>query len=167
MNTSFTRLPLVNTYGAFGSVERQRHELIIEGTTDETVGPETRWRAYEFKCKPGDPDRRPCFMSPYHYRLDWLMWFAAMGSPREYPWAVHLVWKLLGADPKVLALLAADPFGGQPPRFIRVDRYRYELAPAGAPGWWRRTRDGDWLPPTSRETPGLRDFLGGQHLLTE
>jgi hypothetical protein len=165
MNTSFTRLPLVNTYGAFGSVGRERHELIIEGTTDDTIGPDTRWVAYEFKCKPGDPDRRPCFMSPYHYRLDWLMWFAVMGPPREAPWAVHLVWKLLGADTNVLGLLAGDPFGGRPPRFIRVERYRYEFAPRGAPGWWRRTLDGEWLPPVSRDSEGLRDFLTGQHLL--
>ena len=25
----------------------------------------------------GQVDRRPCLISPYHYRLDWLMWFAA------------------------------------------------------------------------------------------
>ena len=98
---------------------------MFEGTTDETITPETRWLPYAFKCQPGDPARRPCWMSPYHYRLDWLLWFAAMGSPRDYPWAVHLVWKLLDADPAALGLLADDPFHGVPPRYVRVELYRY------------------------------------------
>src|SRR5206468_4609973 len=50
MNTSFNRLELVNTYGAFGSVGRLRPEIVFEGTSDETITAETRWREYEFKC---------------------------------------------------------------------------------------------------------------------
>jgi hypothetical protein len=159
MNTSFTRLPIVNTYGAFGSVGRVRAQLVFEGTMDETITPETRWSAYAFKCQPGDPARRPCWMSPYHYRLDWLLWFAAMGSPRDYPWAVHLVWQLLSADPGALGLLADDPFHGRPPRHIRVDLYRYTLTPLGEKVWWRRTRLGEWLPPLERDNAELRDYL--------
>jgi hypothetical protein len=159
MNTSFTSLPLVNTYGAFGSVGRERLQLVFEGTRDEVVTPATRWMAYQFKCQPGDPARRPCWMSPYHYRLDWLLWFAAMGTPDEYPWVVHLIWQLLQGDRGALGLLAGDPFGGTPPRHVRVDLYRYKLAPRGAPVWWQRTRLGPWLPPLSRDTPGLRQFL--------
>ena len=83
MNTSFTTLPLVNTYGAFGSVGRERQQLVIEGTTDRAITPATRWIAYQPRCQPSDPARRPCWMSPYHRRLDWLLWFAAMGSPRR------------------------------------------------------------------------------------
>jgi hypothetical protein len=159
MNTSFTRLPLVNTYGAFGSVGRERLQLVFEGTEDARLTPETTWLAYQFKCQPGDPARRPCWMSPYHYRLDWLLWFAAMGSPRDYPWAVHLVSKLLDADPATLALIGYDPFGGRRPRFIRVDLYRYRFAPRGSGDWWLRTRLGPWLPPLDRDDPRLRDFL--------
>ncbi len=66
MNTSFQALDLVNTYGAFGSVGRERCEIVFEGTRDEMIGPETAWRAYEFRCKPGDLMRRPCVVSPYH-----------------------------------------------------------------------------------------------------
>jgi hypothetical protein len=33
MNTSFTSLPIVNTYGAFGTVGRERLQLVLEGTT--------------------------------------------------------------------------------------------------------------------------------------
>ena len=162
MNTSFTRLPLVNTYGAFGSVGRERMQLVFEGTTDEEITPATEWRAYQWKCQPEDPARRPCWMSPYHYRLDWLLWFAAMGTPRDYPWAVHLVWKLLEADPTAIGLIGRDPFGGASPRHIRVDLYRYRFAPRGATVWWTRERVGTWLPPLSRDNEELQIYLRRQ-----
>lgn len=81
MNTSFEPFRLVNTYGAFGSVTKKRNEVIFKGTESEKlIGVSEKdivWREYEFKCKPGNLKRRPCVISPYHYRLDWLMWFAA------------------------------------------------------------------------------------------
>jgi hypothetical protein len=167
MNSAFTRLPLVNTYGAFGTVGRVRDQLVVEGTDEPVITTETRWRPYAFECQPGDPRRRPCWMSPYHYRLDWLMWFAAMGRPRDYPWAVNLVAKLLAADPNALSLLAGDPFGGTPPRFVRVEHYVYQFVPRGAPGWWRRTHVGPWLPPVSRDNEELRAFLRAAGLHVE
>jgi hypothetical protein len=162
MNTSFTRLPLVNTYGAFGSVGRERPQLVFEGTTDEQITDATVWREYTWKCQPVDPARRPCWMSPYHYRLDWLLWFAAMGTPRNYPWAVHLAWKLLEGDHAVLGLIGPDPFGGTPPRYIRVSQYRYRFAPRGTPGWWTRERRATWLPPVSLGNDELQMFLRQQ-----
>ena len=167
MNTSFTRLPLVNTYGAFGSVGRERYQLVFEGTTDDEITPATIWREYGWKCQPVDPARRPCWMSPYHYRLDWLLWFAAMGSPREYPWAVHLAWKLLEADPRVLRLVGTDPFAGTPPRYLKVTRYRYRFAPRGSPEWWIREPLGAWLPPVSLDNYELQLFLRQQGWLTD
>jgi hypothetical protein len=161
MNTSFDPLHLVNTYGAFGSVGKQRNEIIFEGTEDSTITGSTQWKEYEFKCKPGDPYRRPCIISPYHYRLDWQIWFAAMSSPDQYPWTVHLVWKLLHNDQGTVSLLANNPFSGAPPRFVRADLYRYQFAPlhdqSGA--WWIRTRLGPWLPPLSEKDPVLLRFL--------
>ena len=159
MNTSFTSLPLVNTYGAFGSVGRERAQLVIEGTRDQVIGPDTRWTAYQPRCQPADPARRPCWMSPYHRRLDWLLWFAAMSTPGQYPWAVHLVAKLLEGDRQTLALFAWDPFAGVPPRHVRVELYEYRLTGPGAPVWWERTRKDAWLPPLSLDNPGLRAFL--------
>lgn len=159
MNTSFDRLHLVNTYGAFGSVGKERLELVVQGTRDEVVGPDTRWRTYEFKCKPTDVARRPCVMSPYHYRLDWLIWFAAMGVPRDYPWAVHLVWKLLHDEPAVLDLIEGSPFSEGPPAVIKVDAYRYQLTPPGSAVYYTRTYLGPWLPPLSRGDPRLLEFL--------
>ncbi|PYV18926.1 MAG: membrane protein [Acidobacteria bacterium] len=161
MNTSFDRLHLVNTYGAFGSVGRERFEIVFEGTADPSLSDATRWREYEFKCKPGDPYRRPCIMSPYQYRLAWQIWFAAMSTPDNYPWTLHLVWKLLHNDAPALRLLQSNPFPDAPPRFVRAQLYSYRFAPPGEPGgaWWRRERLGPWLPPLETADPGLRRML--------
>jgi Lipase maturation factor len=148
MNASFDRLHLVNTYGAFGSVGRERNEIIFEGSNDGVL-----WRAYEFPFKPGDPMRRPGLAAPYQPRLDWAIWFAAMSSPNQYPWTLHVIWKLLHNDAGTLSLLAHNPFSDKPPRFIRAQLYRYRFAPPGNPSgaWWDRELIGPWLPPLSTE----------------
>ena len=161
MNTSFGRLKLVNTYGAFGSVGKERREIVFEGTDDAVLTRSTRWKEYEFKCKPGDPSRRPCIITPYHYRLDWQIWFAAMSTPQRYPWTLHLVWKLLHSDPGALDLLANDPFPGSRPRYVRAVLYRYEFVPSDDPSgaWWKRTPLGVWIPPLSTRDSRLQRFL--------
>ncbi len=161
MNTSFDPLALVNTYGAFGSVGRERPEIVFEGTGDAVPDGHARWREYDFPCKPGDSMRRPCVVAPYQPRLDWQIWFAAMSTPEQYPWTLHLVWKLLHNDPGTLSLLAPNPFPDAPPRFIRARLYHYAFAPAGDPSgaWWTRTLVGEWLPPLSRDDPRLLRFL--------
>ncbi len=155
MNRTYDPFSLVNTYGAFGSVGRERDELVIEGSDD---GGET-WRAYELKCKPGDPDRRPCWMSPFHYRLDWQIWFAAMSQADDEPWLVHFVWKLLHNDAGARSLLANDPFPAAPPELIRVRLFGYRLKRYGESGWWSREEKGVWLKPVSTETQELRAFI--------
>ncbi len=159
MNLSFTSIRLVNTYGAFGSVGRERDELILEGTDDAEVTPETRWTAYEFKAKPGDPARGLPIVSPYHYRLDWEIWFAAMESPNEHPWLIHFIWKLLHNDDGALGLLANRPFPAAPPKYIRVDLYRYRFAPRGSGATWVREKVRHWLPPLSSDDEGLRRYI--------
>jgi hypothetical protein len=163
MNASFNRLELVNTYGAFGSVGKIRHEIIFEGTSDATLE-QARWREYEFVCKPGDPRRRPCVVAPYQPRLDWQIWFAAMSSPVRYPWTLHLIAKLLRSDPSALALLEGNPFPDAPPRYIRAVLYRYRFAPPGNPTgvWWEREPLGIWIPPLSAHDPRLEAFLEAQ-----
>jgi hypothetical protein len=153
MNASFDRFELVNSYGAFGSVGQERYELEIQATLDEQLGPETAWSTYEFPCKPGDPGRAPCWMSPWHRRLDWLMWFAAMGPPLDSPWFAGLLEGLFDARPAVLALLAHDPLAGRRPAWIRVLRRRYRFAPAGSGTWWERGAPSLWLRPIPRQVP--------------
>ncbi|HET9482966.1 MAG TPA: lipase maturation factor family protein, partial [Xanthomonadales bacterium] len=158
MNRSYDRLALVNTYGAFGSVTLARHELVIEGTLD--ADPErATWHAYELPCKPGDVDRRPCILGPYHRRLDWLIWFAAMADRPGDAWIVHLLWKLLDGDPTIRELLAHDPFDGAAPKFVRIRRFVYHLQPLGADTWWTRDSEQLWVPPMSRDSEELRAVL--------
>jgi hypothetical protein len=157
MNSSFDPLYLVNTYGAFGSVGRERYEIVIEGTTDDDPG-SASWSPYEFRCKPGDVARRPCVVAPYQYRIDWQMWFAAMSDYRRHPWIVHLVYKLLSNDPATLSLLARAPFE-RAPKWIRADLYRYQFTRWGEPNWWTRTRVAPYLPPLSADDPNLLEFL--------
>lgn len=159
MNASFAPLHLVNTYGAFGAVSRVRNEVVLQGTRDETLTDATRWEDYELPCKPGDVMRRPCLVSPYHYRLDWQMWFAAMSSYEDEPWIAALVDKLLRGDRAVAPLFARDPFPDAPPRYVRAELYRYELAPPGSAGWWKRTRIGEYMRPMAKDDPELEAFL--------
>jgi Lipase maturation factor len=161
MNESFEPLHIVNTYGAFGSVNRRRYEVIIEGTRDRRITPQTHWQAYEFPCKPGDPKRRPCWISPYHERLDWQMWFAAFEPVRAEPWLVHMVYKLLTGDRELPTLLAKDPFENTPPRWIRAELYLYHFTRPGdgSRAWWRRELVGPYLPPLNEHSPSLVHFM--------
>ncbi len=159
MNAAYDRLDLVNTYGAFGSVERTRHQVVIEGTDDDPDDPRARWLAYELPCNPGDPLRAPCVRAPYHDRLDWQMWFASFRDYEHEPWIVHLADALLRGEPSVRALFARDPFPDAPPRYVRASLYRYWMTDPGEPGWWRRERVADYLRPLSKDDPALRAFL--------
>jgi hypothetical protein len=146
MNASFEPLHLVNTYGAFGAVTRERLEVVIKGTGAEIDDPSARWREYEFKGKPGDVNRAPCIVSPYHWKLDWQMWFAAMSPPNLHPWFLAFVQRLLEGDKRIVRLLARNPFADTPPKFIRADWYRYQFTKPGEQGWWKRTFVGQYLP---------------------
>ncbi|MFF2363044.1 lipase maturation factor family protein [Streptomyces sp. NPDC058122] len=156
MNRSFDPLHLVNTYGAFGSVSRMRHEVVVEGTADAVPREDADWREYEFKGKPGDPRHWPRQFAPYHLRLDWLMWFVALSPGYAGTWFSGLVERLLENDPDTLRLLRRSPFPADaPPRYVRARlfRYRYttwsELRETGA--CWHRTYVRDFLPPTRLE----------------
>jgi hypothetical protein len=164
MNTSFDPLDLVNTYGAFGSIGRERYEIVLEGTDASRPDGDAKWEEYEFKCKPGDPRRRPCWISPYHHRLDWQMWFAAMPGAGTEPWLVHLVARLLEGDTATRGLLAPGPFRDHPPRFIRARLYRYQFTSPGDAknAWWTRTPAGEYLPALSLDDRGLVEYLRGE-----
>ena len=162
MNYSFDPLDLVNTYGAFGTVGRERDEIVFEGTEDAAITGETKWKEYEFVAKPGDPNRRPAFIAPYQPRIDWQIWFAAMATPAEYPWTFHFVWKLLHNDKNTLSLLANNPFPDAPPHFVRARLYRYQFTPLGETGWWKRELIGEWLPALSTDNEQFRQLLAAK-----
>jgi hypothetical protein len=164
MNASFDPLHLVNTYGAFGSITRERHEIVLQGTDDVQVTASTVWRDYEFEGKPGDPARRPPQVAPYHLRLDWLMWFEAMAPSPQSGWFISLIDRLLEGDEDTLKLLRTNPFPDAPPRHIRAEYYRYtftrpdEHRTSGR--WWNRQRIGTFYGPVSRSAD-LVDADGG------
>jgi hypothetical protein len=166
MNTSFDPLELVNTYGAFGTVGQSRDVIIFEGTSTTDPAVATDWKEYVTLALPSDPKRAPVQIAPYQPHLDWQLWFAAMGSPEQYPWAINLVWKLLHNDPGTLSLFAGNPFPNAPPRAIRVIHYIYHFARPGNPQhvYWTREKVGEWLPALSVDDPRLHSFLEGAGL---
>ncbi|HET8602201.1 MAG TPA: lipase maturation factor family protein [Segeticoccus sp.] len=153
MNASFDRLHLVNTYGAFGSVTKVRYEVVVEGTADPPGG-ERHWQEYEFKGKPGDVTRLPRQFAPYHLRLDWLMWFAALSPAYAEPWFTRMLRALLEGDPSLRKLLRRDPFDGRPPVAVRARLFRYRFSTWGewrhTGAWWQRTLVGDYAGPLTR-----------------
>ncbi|GEP42272.1 lipase maturation factor family protein [Brevifollis gellanilyticus] len=161
MNSSFDKLHLVNTYGAFGSIDRERYELVFEGTTDNVPGMFSEWKEYEFKAKPTDPMRRPVIITPYHYRLDWAAWFPWSRLPGRNQWVPHFLWKLLHNDPGTLSLIERNPFPDEPPRWIRVSVYRYHFAePGNAEGaWWTRENVGLHIKPLSKDSRQLTEIM--------
>ncbi len=151
MNASFEPFHIVNTYGAFGTVTRKRMEIIIEGTTDEVINEHTLWQEYGFKGKPGDVKRCPPQVSPYHYKLDWQMWFAAMTPALYQPWFFAFIERLLQGNREVLSLIKYNPFPNAPPKHIRARLYQYKFAPLNdkEKRYWVRTLEGEYVGPSS------------------
>jgi lipase maturation factor 1 len=139
---------VVNSYGLFALMTTTRSELIIEGSSDSDT-----WLPYEFKYKPGDLKRAPMQVAPYQPRLDWQMWFAALGNYKNNPWFLSFMVRLLQGSPEVLKLLETNPFPERPPRYIRATLYRYrftDFATRRREGtWWRRERMWPYIPPLS------------------
>ena len=166
MNTSFNPFHLVGTYGAFGSITRQRFEIVVEGTSDTVLTPATQWKEYEFKGKPGDLKTMPPQIAPYHLRLDWLMWFAAMSNFQDNPWFVNFMAKLLEDDRPVLSLLKSNPLADRPPKFVRAELYEYHFADRATRTqtgqWWVRTYAGSYFPAVSLDNQAFHQVLQEQ-----
>lgn len=158
MNGSFDKLRLVSTYGAFGTVAETREELVIESASDLT-GP---WKEYQFKVKPGDVNRRPLWISPYHRRLDWQMWISSqVGSIDRSPWLYSFLLKLLNQEKAVIDLIQEDPWqldlsdsDTVRPKFIRIEKYKYKFyrkrhdrnSGHTKSQYWTRERMGTYFP---------------------
>ncbi len=135
----------------------------MEGTDDSVLTSGTKWLEYGFKGKPGDPGRIPPQIAPYHLRLDWLMWFAAMSDYSEFPWFVHFMAKLLQNDHDTLSLIASNPFRDHAPRYVRAQLYEYHFTSPDehrkTGQWWRRQLVGSYFPPVSLQTPAFQNVL--------
>jgi hypothetical protein len=137
---------IVNTYGLFAVMTTARHEIVVEGSNDGTT-----WLPYEFKYKPGEVSRPPAWVEPFQPRLDWQMWFAALGTFQQNQWFGAFLVRLLQGSPDVLALMDKNPFPTAPPKYVRAVVYDYhftDFATLTAEGaWWRRDRLGLYFPP--------------------
>src|SRR4029077_1660325 len=111
-----------NSYGLFAVMTPTRPEIILEGSNDGK-----NWLPYEFKYKPGDLTQRPRQVAPLQPRLDWQMWFAALGDYRQNPWFIYFCGRLLQGSKPVLALMAKNPFPDGPPTMIRASLYEYRF----------------------------------------
>lgn len=137
-----TPFNLVNNYGLFAMMTTLRSEIIVEGSQDGVV-----WSEYEFRYKPGDLKRKPKFVEPHQPRLDWQMWFAALGTYRQNPWFVNFCVRLLQGEKSVFGLIERNPFPESPPKFIRATIYEYHFS-----DWKTKKQTGQWW---NREPQGL------------
>jgi predicted DCC family thiol-disulfide oxidoreductase YuxK len=142
---------IVNSYGLFAVMTTTRPEIVVEGSNDGST-----WLAYDFKYKPGELGRRPAWVQQHQPRLDWQMWFAALGDYQSDPWIVRFMGRLLEGSPEVLRLLADNPFPVAPPHYVRAMLYEYRFStPAEKEltgDWWSRESKGAYVPAV-----GLRD----------
>ncbi len=145
VSRSIEPLHIVNTYGLFAVMTTKRLEVVIEGSDDGA-----HWKEYGFKYKPGDIHRAPSWNIPHQPRLDWQMWFAALGSPRQNPWIARFLEKILRNSPEVIALLGDNPFPEKPPVYVRALIYDYRYTSAAekrdSGAWWDRQLLGVYFP---------------------
>lgn len=155
--SSLQQFHLVNGYGLFAVMTQKRIEIELEGSNDGM-----EWKTYEFAFKPGALKRPPPIVAPLQPRLDWQMWFAALGRFQDNPWFASFVQRILEGDKEVTALLAKNPFPDKPPLFLRAKSYQYHFSGAkelfSTGNWWRREYVGEYMPPaTLKHKLDMRD----------
>lgn len=130
-------LRLSSSYGLFANMTKSRPEIVIEGSDDGE-----QWREYEFSYKAGNINARPPLIAPYQPRLDWQMWFAALGSFQDTRWLRNLMVRLMENSSDVTGLLQRNPFPNHPPKYLRAQLYMYEFTRPGQilknGVWWER-----------------------------
>ncbi|HEV2424537.1 MAG TPA: lipase maturation factor family protein [Terriglobia bacterium] len=136
---------IANRYGLFATMTAARYEIEFQGSNDGQ-----NWVAYPFRYKPQRLDERPRIYAPYQPRFDWNLWFASLGTWREYPWVVRTEMLLLQNDPAVITLFGGNPFAKAAPRQVRAVEWQYrftDLKTKRATGeWWRREFRGLYAP---------------------
>ncbi|HTS07316.1 MAG TPA: lipase maturation factor family protein [Candidatus Eisenbacteria bacterium] len=142
---------IANRYGLFAVMTRGRYEIEFQGSDDGQ-----NWKPYHFRYKPQELNEAPRIYAPYQPRFDWNLWFASLGSWREYTIVPDTVIRLLSNDKDVLQLFADNPFPQAPPREIRTVLWQYwftsmkEKRETGM--WWKRQLIGRYAP-TLTKTP--------------
>lgn len=144
----FSYFYITNSYGLFARMTNYRDEIIIEGSMDGE-----NWQEYEFYWKPDNLSKMPSQAAPYHPRLDWQMWFAALGHYRANPWFTALVTRLLEGSKEIRPFFKTNPFPDVPPKFVRALVYSYHFTTLKEKkktgNWWKRTYKGIYIPQCS------------------
>ncbi len=144
---------IANRYGLFAIMTRGRYEIEFQGSDDGKT-----WVPYPFRYKPQELNARPGIYAPYQPRFDWNLWFASLGSWRDYPIVPNTEVRLLSNDKDVLNLFAENPFPQQPPREVRAVIWQYwftTMSEKRTQGlWWRRQFLGLYAPTIERESDG-------------
>jgi lipase maturation factor len=144
---------IANRYGLFGRMTHERYEIEFQGSADGKT-----WIAYPFRYKPQAIDSAPGIYAPYQPRFEWNLWFASLGSWREFRFVIWTEERLMKNDPDVLALFAKNPFAEAAPKQVRAVIYQYwftDLRTKRVSGnWWRRELLGDYAPGLEREPNG-------------
>ncbi|XP_070554416.1 lipase maturation factor 2-like [Ptychodera flava] len=163
-------LHLTNSYGLFRRMTGVggRPEVIIEGSYDLN-----QWKAYDFLYKPGNVSEAPPVVAPHQPRLDWQMWFAALGSYNHNPWFLNLIYRLLNNEPDVIALIAKNPFPDKPPKYIRAELWHYYFTRIGKnttlstlpKNWWRRKFVREYLPALTLKDESFIKYLTQQGII--
>jgi lipase maturation factor 1 len=144
---------IANQYGLFAVMTRGRYEIEFQGSRD---GQE--WVPYPFRFKPQALHQAPGIYAPYQPRFEWNLWFASLGSWQQNPLVPRTEERLLTNDPDVLALFAANPFPGSPPRQVRAVLWQYwftSMEQKRTTGdWWTRRLLGVYAPVLERDAAG-------------
>ena len=144
---------IANQYGLFAVMTRGRYEIEFQGSRDGQ-----QWIAYPFRFKPQALNQAPGIYAPYQPRFEWNLWFASLGSWQQNPLVPRTEERLLTNDPDVLALFAADPFAGSPPRQVRAVLWQYwftSMEQKRTTGdWWTRKLLGIYAPVLERDAAG-------------
>lgn len=164
MNYCWNRWHLVGTYGAFGSVTKERYEIVLEGSTSDDPLDEANWKEYSFRGKPVELNRVPPVVAPYHLRLDWMIWFLPFTVNVHNKkihvrghrlWFIRLMLKLLENDSSLLKLFRKNPFGSSPPKWVRAKFYQYHFTTVEekrlSKNVWKREYLGEFCPEINLE----------------
>jgi len=160
VHTQLGKYHIANSYGLFRhmtGVEKGRPELILE-YSDNMDGP---WKEYHFMYKPGNVSAAPVFVAPHQPRLDWQMWFAALGNYNENPWLISLTYRLLQGEKSVIKLLDSTKSPSTTPKYIRGSLYSYHYTKRSGTtsDWWQRKREGEYMPAFSKDQAQLVDYI--------
>ncbi|XP_025087696.1 lipase maturation factor 2-like isoform X2 [Pomacea canaliculata] len=171
LHTKTEPFQITNSYGLFRKMTGVggRPEVIVEGSYEANRG----WKEYNFLYKPGDVSARPPIVAPHQPRLDWQMWFAALGNYQNHRWFVTLLYRLLTAQPEVLELMGDNPFPEKPPNYVRALLYHYHYTPSTPlnssqkKDWWERTLKAEYIPVLAKNDSNLLEFLRHNRILEE